>query len=170
MTGRWILPAGPSAISWPSPAVRPVPSAVVPGAAAAAVSTPLVVLGARAVPQQRLERRQGVCQERGMPASLHGKPQRSVEARNFVETQSFRLSLSQPDSRYRLSSLDLVIEGDSIAPNVETAGQCLEPLAGDGIDELGRLKDYSSALKIVPAPDLVELLPHALAQPLRSEL
>jgi hypothetical protein len=133
------------------------------------VSAAFVILGVGAVPQQRLKRRQGVCQERGMPPSLHGEPQRSVEAGNFLETQSFGLPLSQPDSRYRLTSLDLVIEGDSITPNVKTAGQSLEPLAGDGIDEVGRSKNYSSAVKIVPAPDLVELFPHAFAQPLRSQ-
>jgi hypothetical protein len=52
-------------------------------------------------------------------ATLDGKYQRPVEPGQFVGPKPFSLTLSQPHASNALAVADLVIQGDSITPEMD---------------------------------------------------
>lgn len=98
-----------------------------------------------------------------MPAPLHRKPQGSVEPGNLIHPKPLGLAFPEPHPSHRNPILDFIIQRHCVPPQMKPCGQCLQPLPGAGVYQLGRLEGNSGMEKVVPAPYLIQLAPNARA-------
>src|SRR5918995_1019231 len=105
-----------------------------------------------------------------MISALNGKPERAIQRRQFVGAEPLRLPLAQANSSYALPILHLIVQWNRVSPEMNAAGQRLQPRPCVSIDELRGLESDSGSQEIVPAVYPLELLPISLPQRLRRDV
>ena len=102
-----------------------------------------------------------------MAAALNGKHQWAVEPGEFIGTETLGLALSQPHPGDSLSVADFVVEGNSVAPEMDPAGQFTKSFAGRRIYQLVCVQRDAGSEKVLPTSNRFELGPNVCPQRLR---
>ena len=102
-----------------------------------------------------------------MAAALNNKHQWAIEPGEFIGAETLGLALSQPDPGNTLSVADFVVDGNSVAPEMDPTGQFTESFAGRSIDQLVQVQRDAGSEKILPTSNRFELGPNVCLQRLR---
>jgi hypothetical protein len=90
-------------------------------------------------------------------AALNSKRQWAVEPGELIGSEALGLALSQPYPGDSLSIADFVVEGNSVAPEMDPAGQFTQSLAGRRIYQLVHVQRDAGSEKVLPTSNRVEL-------------
>jgi len=100
-------------------------------------------------------------------AALNSKHQWAIEPGEFIGAEALGLALSQPHPGNPLSVADFVVEGNSVAPEMDPARQFTESCAGRWIDQLVQVQRNAGSEKVLPTSNRFELGPNVCLQRLR---
>jgi hypothetical protein len=109
-------------------------------------------------------------QQRRMAAPLNREAQGPIQLRELIGPEAFRLSLPQTNPGHALAVLDLVIQWDSIAPDVQSGGECCEPLTGALVYQLRRIDRDPRPNEVIPTGHPFHSVQDQPANRLRREL
>lgn len=124
-----------SSSATPAGAVRPPPT-LRPATTrpAAAPPEPIPILLAprcfRRSPQLVMQVREGLGQDRLVPAPLHREPERPVERWKIAVAEALGLPFPEPDPSYPPAVLHLVVQRGGVAPEAHHGRQRLQSAAG----------------------------------------
>ena len=102
-----------------------------------------------------------------MAAALNSKHQWAVESGELIGTEALCLALSQTHPSDSLSVADFVVEGNSVAPEMDPTGQFAQSFAGRRIYQLVPVQRDAGREKVLPTSDRFELGPNVCSQSLR---